>query len=420
MEMSKLAIKSNASVARVKALHVSTTQGYAGLLARDSQHVFSYAPDVVVDAVGARSISLTMPIRAASYQASLMLPVFQTFLPEGFLADRIVEKFSKTMRVDDMALLALTSTNAIGRIRVSQLPSIAADKGNIESLKEILGDTGSKDLFEYLCDRYLIASGISGVQPKVMIDASDDLIAPKKTKTTIGEKSTLRAKRLIVKVSGSEYPHLTENEFHCLSIAQKIGVPVPRFWLSEDKKRLAVERFDIDATTNEFLGFEDMVSLQGKVNERKYEGSYENVALAIRQNASPTHVQQSLNEFYASLVLSMVMKNGDAHLKNFGLLYTDPETDDCRLSPTYDVVCTTAFLPKDLPALSLARTKAWPTRAALIKFGREHCRVQECGAVIDATITAAMEYRPDNDESGMWATMKKEVDMAANWLSRDR
>jgi serine/threonine-protein kinase HipA len=346
----------------------------------------------------------------------MMLPVFQTFLPEGFLADRIVERFSKTMRVDDMALLALTSSNAIGRIRVSQSPNIAADKGNIESLKEILGDTGSKDLFEYLCDRYLIESGISGVQPKVMLDASDDLVAHKKSKASIGEKSTLRAKRLIVKVSGSEYPHLTENEFHCLSIAQKIGVPVPRFWLSEDKKRLAVERFDIDASSQEFLGFEDMVSLQGKVNERKYEGSYENVALAIRQNASPAHVQQSLNEFYASLVLSMVMKNGDAHLKNFGLLYSDPETDDCRLSPTYDVVCTTAFLPKDLPALSLARTKAWPTREALIKFGREHCRVNEPASVIDTTITAAAEYRPDDDESGMWATMKKEVDTAAKWL----
>ena len=111
--------KSATNVARIKALHVSTTQGYAGLLARDGQHVFSYGPDVVADAVGARSISLTMPVRAASYQASLMLPVFQTFLPEGFLAARIVEKFSKTMRVDDMALLALTSTNAIGRIRVS-------------------------------------------------------------------------------------------------------------------------------------------------------------------------------------------------------------------------------------------------------------------------------------------------------------
>jgi serine/threonine-protein kinase HipA len=116
----------------------------------------------------------------------------------------------------------------------------------------------------------------------------------------------------------------------------------------------------------------------------------------------------------------MVMKNGDAHLKNFGLLYTDPETNDCRLSPTYDVVCTTAFLPKDLPALSLVRTKAWPTREALIKFGREHCRVHEPASVIDATITASMEYQPDDDESGMWTTMKKEVDTAANWLSRDR
>jgi serine/threonine-protein kinase HipA len=416
-----MAMRNPASrVARVKALHVATTQGYAGLLTHESQHVFAYAPGVVAENEVACSISLTMPVRAESYQGFLMLPVFQTFLPEGFLAERIVEKFSKTMRVDDMALLALTSTNVIGRIRVNQSRDIDAGKGGIESLKEVLADTGSKDLFEYLCDRYLIASGVAGVQPKVMIDADDDLIPRKKTKTSVGEKSTLRAKRLIVKVSGAEFPHLTENEFHCLSIAQKLRIPVPRFWLSDDKKRLAIERFDIDANTGEFHGFEDMVSLQGKVNARKYEGSYENVALAIQKNASPAHVQQSLNEFFASLVLSMVMKNGDAHLKNFGLLYTHPESDDCRLSPTYDVVCTTAFLPQDLPALTLAKRKAWPTREALVKFAREHCRVSHPEDVIDAAITAATEYQPQDDGSGMWTKMKKEVDAAAKWLTRDQ
>ena len=160
---------------RVKTLHISTAQGYAGLLSKDGQHVFSYAPDVVAENDGSRSISLTMPVRAESYATTPMLPAFQTFLPEGYLANRIVEKFSKMMRVDDMALLALSGGSAIGRIRVSQSREIDVDNSGVESLKEILGSTGSKDLFEYLCDRYLIASGIAGVQPKVMIEAEDDL-----------------------------------------------------------------------------------------------------------------------------------------------------------------------------------------------------------------------------------------------------
>lgn len=424
------------SVPRVASLHIATTQGYAGLLSKDGQHVFGYAPDVVADNDGARSISLAMPVRAESYKTTLMLPAFQTFLPEGFLAHRIVEKFSKTMRIDDMALLALSGANAIGRIRVSQSRVIDTDKGNIESLKEILGSTGSKDLFEYLCDRYLIASGIAGVQPKVLLEAQDDLAAgaasakkrtrARKTsgktassKKSIGEKSTLRGRSLIVKVNGADFPHLTENEFHCLSIARNLRLPMPDFWLSEDKKRLVIERFDIDKVSGDFLGFEDMVSLQGKVNERKYEGSYENVALAIRQNVSPAWLQQSLNEFFASLVLSMVLKNGDAHLKNFGLLYTHPESDDCRLSPLYDLVCTAVYIPKDLPALSLTKKKAWPTRGELIAFGRDVCRVHDPGEVIDHTLNAATEYRPDADKSGMWKQMKAAIDASAHALARD-
>lgn len=416
--------KGSAETPRVKSLHVATTQGYAGLLSKDGQHVFGYASDVVANEVGARSISLTMPVRPESYKTSLMLPAFQTFLPEGFLADRIVEKFSKTMRVDDMALLALSGANAIGRIRVSQTREIDADKSGIESLREILAGTGSKDLFEYLCDRYLIASGISGVQPKVLLEAADDLAAndnpprEKRGKMSIGERSTLRAKSLIIKVSGSDYPDLTENEFHCLSIARRLKLPVPEFWLSDDRKRLAIERFDIDSGTGGFLGFEDMVSLQGKVNARKYEGSYESVALAIKQNASPAWLQHSLNGFFESLVLTMVLKNGDAHLKNFGLLYTHPESDDCRLSPIYDIVCTTAYIPRDLPALSLARQKAWPTRQALIQFGQEVCRVHDPEVVIDRTLNSATEYQPESDESGMWKKMKAEIYAAADALTR--
>ena len=421
-------------VPRVTSLHVETTQGYAGVLSKDGQHVFSYAPDVVAtqdeERSEERSISLTMPVRAQSYQTTLLLPVFQTFLPEGFLAERIVERFSKTLRMDEMALLALSGASAIGRIRVSQSREKNPALGGVESLKEILEAGASQDLFAYLCDRYLIASGIAGVQPKVLLEARDDLERPDhrsdesglQPKASISEKSTLRGRSLIVKVSGSDYPDLTENEFHCLSIARNLGLSVPDFWLSADHKRLAIERFDVppgsDGGNTAYLGFEDMVSLQGKVNARKYEGSYESVALAIRQNASAALTHQSLDEFFASLVLSMIVRNGDAHLKNFGLLYSTPQSDDCRLSPVYDIVCTTVYLSRDLPALSLARRRQWPTRQMLVSFGRENCRVRDPDSVIDRTIDGATGYRPASDESGMWGRMKREIDLAAHSMGK--
>lgn len=386
---------------RVRALFVATTQGDAGALVKDGQHVFNYHLDAITQMRAERAISLTMPIRADSWKTTPMLPVFQTFLPEGFLREHIKARFGKTIKIDDMALLALTGDNAIGRIRTSlHKPTEHADAKptSIENLKEILSDQGSRDLFEYLCDRYLISTSISGVQPKVVVPVEIEAattIANSNTKSSMGERSTLRARQLIVKVDSDDYPHLSENEYHCLSIAKACVelIDVPAFHLSEDRRRLAIERFDLTGD-GQFLGFEDMVALQGKVNDDKYDGAYETIAATIRFNCTPLLLANSLRRFFASVVLAVVLRNGDAHLKNFGLLYTDPSTEDCKLSPLFDQVCTTLYIPKDTLALRLARSKAWPDRKTLETFGRNHCELTQPGMIIDQILEATAGYRP--------------------------
>ena len=404
---------------RIKTLYVGTTDGVSGLLSRESQHVFSYVAQAVAQPDQCMGIALSMPIKAESYKSTNLFPVFQTSLPEGFLKERIIDRFSKTMRMDDMALLALAGGNRVGRLRLSTSEEMLPDTVGSESLKEIMESEGSRNLFQDLCDKYLISSGISGVQPKVVLSAIDDLSnmttldephTANTSKPSHLEKSTLRGKSLIVKSSGDDYPALAENEFHCLTMAKQAGLNVPEFWLSEDKKRLAIRRFDIDDKTGKFLGFEDMVSLQGKVNDQKYEGSYERVAFAIEQNASPSLAQLSLNEFFESLVISIVLRNGDAHLKNFGLLYTDPSSDDCRLSPLYDLVCTTVYLPRDQLALSLAKSKSWPNRKTLIEFGQKTCHVDHPALAIDRIVEAVAEYKPEHGDSEIWHKMREQFD----------
>jgi len=409
-----MATKTSARLPRVELLHVSTPTGLAGRLTKASQHSFTYDTRALAQGDRGFEISLTMPLRPESYNRTLMLPVFQTFLPEGFLKDRIHERFGKVLRIDDMALLALSGENAIGRLRLSRNTDPGPGQGDVESLSEILSDHGSRDLFRYLSDRYLIRSGISGVQPKVMLaaedrhDSSSQKISPDpSSKAGVGERTTLRARQLIVKVGGDDYPGLAENEFHCLAIARALDLPVPAFWLSDDRDRLVIERFDFDRASGRYLGFEDMVALHGLVNDRKYEGSYENVAKAIATNASPALKSRSLEEYFGSLVLSIVLQNGDAHLKNFGLLYTDPGSDDCRLSPIYDIVCTTIYIPKDRLALSLAGTRDWPGRGTLCDFGRTHCLVAHPERVVDRVLDVAGSYSPDNDDTGIWAQIRE-------------
>ena len=405
---------------RVRVLHTTTTQGVAGVLSKDGQHVFAY--DSVTYAPAERpdlAISLTMPPRAESWKTANMLPAFQTFLPEGFLKDHIRARFAKTLRIDDMALLALSGENAIGRIRVctQKAGTAGGPKAGAESLQEILADQGSRDLFEYLCDKYLMSTSIAGVQPKVVVPVAAALAD---NKPGIGERSTLRGRQLIVKVDGPDYPGVSENEYHCLSIARSRPnrFTVPEFHLSEDRQRLAIERFDIDAEKG-YLGFEDMVALQGKVNDEKYEGSYENVAMAIRRNCSHLLLPNSLERYFASVVLAVAVRNGDAHLKNFGLLYTNPLTEDCRLSPLFDQVCTTIYIPKDLMALRLAKSKNWPDRSTLERFGRDHCDIASPAELIDEIVAAVVDYRPAI-AGPMWERLKATFESSAAALGRTR
>lgn len=412
-------MKGGAKLPRVPLLYVATPAARAGLLAKDGQHSFTYDVTALESNDRALEISLTMPLRPASYTSTPMLPVFQTFLPEGFVRERIVERFSKLMRIDDMALLALTQENTIGRLRLARTSNDNGDREQVESLDEILQDQGSRDLFQYLSDKYLIGSGIAGVQPKVLVLASETLPGgTSKAKLSIGERATLRARQFIVKVASEDFPGLAENEYHCLNIAASMQIEVPPFHLSADRRRLVIERFDRDPEQHHYLGFEDMVSLQGKTNDRKYEGSYEGIARTIVANGSAALRATSLARYFASLVLSMALRNGDAHLKNFGMLYTDPGSDDCRLSPVYDIVCTTIYLPMDRPALALAGERQWPDRATLAEFGRRACLVERPERVIDATLDTMSAYRPDDDASGLWAHILRQVDPARLALSR--
>ena len=218
------------------------------------------------------------------------------------------------------------------------------------------------------------------------------------------DRATVRAAQYIVKAGDGEFPELAANQFHCLSIAKNAGLEVPEFWSSEDQKRLAIERFD--RARGSVLGFEDMVSLQGKQNAEKYDGSIESVAKAIRLNASPAHLQSSLAALFTSVALSVMLRNGDAHLKNFGLLYTSPSSSDCRLSPVYDIVTTTLYLPGDRMALSLARDRGWPMDDTLIKFSREVCAVRAPGEVLARIAETITDYAP-TQAAMVWRRQKQ-------------
>ncbi len=108
-------------------------------------------------------------------------------------------------------------------------------------------------------------------------------------------------------------------------------------------------------------------------NDEKYEGSYEYIAKSIKTFVSPKHKKKALRDFFKMMVINTLVQNGDAHLKNFGVLYENIQ--DIWLAPAYDVVCTTLYIQKDIPALHLLGSKKWWSKAFLLRFGKASCEL---------------------------------------------
>jgi serine/threonine-protein kinase HipA len=129
---------------------------------------------------------------------------------------------------------------------------------------------------------------------------------------------------------------------------------------------------------DKYMGFEDFCVLNGVRAEGRYDSSYEELAKRIRQFVSPEHQANAMFQYFGMVVLACFIKNGDAHLKNFGVLYKGPD-EDVRLAPVYDMLSTQPYNPRDILALTLNGSKQYPSRRELLQFGRQACGLSKAG-----------------------------------------
>lgn len=355
---------------KIKSLRVTTDGKQIGELDRGPQFKFHY---LARWAKPKDAVSLLMPVSTVPMSTNRLPPVFEMNLPEGYLRQRIIERFRKHAKVDEMFFLALQGNDSIGRIGFESQEIERAETQGVD-LGTILA-AHDPDQFEALVDQFIDQTTIAGVQPKTLIRESG------------AGKSLVNLPSLIVKTDGGEYPHLAINEYICMSIAREAGLEVPEFHLSDDNRLFVMRRFDIlpDGTR---LGMEDICALMGKHSEEKYESSCEKLAKAVYLfSENPV---DDLAKLFRSLCVSVMVGNGDAHLKNFAILYENPETQKGRLSPTYDIVNTTLYTPTDTLALGIGGSKVFPNRKAMIDFGAKHCLLKRNDAegIIDEAATA--------------------------------
>lgn len=228
-----------------------------------------------------------------------------------------------------------------------------------------------------------------------MLRQGDRLSIP--TRTELGD--------WIVKFPDAVHPEVPLNEFASMSLAREVGIECPDIellhrdelpvmpdvmWPGREEYAYAVARFDRPLGGGR-VHIEDFAQVRNFYPIEKYSGAFETVgALAYRNQDSA-----SLREFVRRLTFNLLIGNGDAHLKNWSLIYDDGRR--AQLSPAYDVVSTAGYydsLSPDDFGLTFGSTRI-PKRIGRSQFKRMqqmlHVGNEDVLDVVDKTIEAFHE-----------------------------
>jgi serine/threonine-protein kinase HipA len=375
-------------------IKVWTDGAEAGLLDRQGARgsTFLYLPD----APPPRAASVTMQVRLASWDIAFGLPpIFEMNLPEGILRERLRLAFAKaTGTFDEFDLLSIVGRSQVGRIRYTGDKEQLNEDVPFQAVDEILARRRDGDLIRYLIDKFAAFSGISGVQPKILVRDESASAALRDAKPRLSQ--SYRGATHIVKLwDPNEFPQLAANEHFCLTLAQKCGLDVPPYRLAEDGMALVIDRFDLrpDGT---YRGFEDFCVLNARRTDEKYRGSYEtSIMKRFQQFSNSPRINEDMDRLFTLIALNAAIRNGNAHLKNFGIVYDDV-LGEGRLAPVYDLVTTTVYMPKDSMALTLNGGTRWPSTKELQRLGETRmggapAKVKQILARIDEAMTETMK-----------------------------
>lgn len=113
---------------------------------------------------------------------------------------------------------------------------------------------------------------------------------------------------------------------------------------------LVARRFDRRA--GQRVHVEDFGQIVGKPpGNSQYLQSFETIGAILSAITHPERREADLQEYIERLVFMIVCGNGDAHLKNWGVIY--PDRRQAELGPAYDLVSTICHIRREELALTL-------------------------------------------------------------------
>ena len=329
--------------------HVGTLKKSAGKLS------FRYLPEYVNQS-NVPPLSATLPCQQQDFDHTATEPFFSGLLPDSPVRDKLARMLNISAG-NTFALLEAIGGECAGAVSLHKKG--ASPQAYNESTYRVLTTKEAVDVFSHLSARPLLAGqdGIrisgAGAQDKLMISFVKGHIA-----IPTGNTPSTH----IIKPAIKEVAESVHNEFFCMTLAKEVGLPTAQadiyslagtpYYLTKRYDRLTPEK---GGTTR--LHQEDFCQAMGIPPDQKYqkEGGpslkdcFNLLDGFIHKGHMPGVSKLTL---LRGVLFNHLIGNGDAHGKNFSLLYKD---EGAFLAPFYDLLCTVVYsnLYKDKMAMKI-------------------------------------------------------------------
>lgn len=333
------------------------------------------------------------------YSSALRLPPwFSNLLPEGPLR-RIVADAGHVSADREMEVISQVGHDLPGAVQIVPSDEVSTDGSwEVDASADAAGNDRPPEPWRF---------SLAGVAMKLsMLGVGDRFTVP-----AYGARGDW-----IVKLPDLLFQGMPRNEYAMAKFAAAVGIDVPdvrlvhrddlptvpdRLWPGGEEWAYAIRRFDRARDERRTpIHIEDFAQVLDRYPNQKYEGNYETSAAFVYRGVHTA----DLREFARRLVFTVLIGNGDAHLKNWSLIY--PERLTARLAPAYDLVTTFLYRdsddgPEDM-ALKLAGDRRFE-RVSLASFARLEKRLDDrlgtSGAdlttVVEETVRRAQQALPD-------------------------
>ena len=285
------------------------------------------------------------------YSSRMKLPpFFSNLLPEGVLREYMVKrlKIHHDHEFDILMALGASLPGAVRALPADELPQAAINyrTGTTRAAPEetpIKFSLGGSQLKFSMIERGGRFS---------LADGNDEWIVKPPHPTHSNVPANEYTMMLLAAAAGIQTPEVKLVKLDDVDLGGLVGLSIPQ----GETRAYAIKRYDRSHNENEEgrVHVEDFAQVFNVYGDQEYKATNYDTIGRLIFDIFPNRFEQ-LAEFIRRLVVNILVGNGDAHLKNWSVIYKDKVTP--QLSPAYDLVSTIHYVQNDSLALNMGGEK---------------------------------------------------------------